>query len=205
MSPRRVRQHSALAYQQIACLVQHQRRLLFLGLDRNEAHRRSGHRLADRIERLELQNRLEREKSTLLTVALDETGEELAESSRAWSRSCWRRSRSAPLGWWTTFGLWGTGALNIGALHDRYGSWPSTLLPHRKAQKADHQSDHPSVKPVALMEDLCTLVCPGGGRFLDPFGGTGTTAVAARNKNFDCVLIEQNAAMRPVIEDRVRR
>jgi len=101
--------------------------------------------------------------------------------------------------------LWGTGALNIGALQDRYGSWPSTLLPHRKAQKADHQSDHPSVKPVPLMEDVCTLVCPGGGRILDPFAGTGTTAVAARNKNFDCVLIEQDATMRRVIEDRVRR
>ena len=100
--------------------------------------------------------------------------------------------------------LWGTGALNIGALQDRYGSWPSTLLPHRKAQRADHQSDHPCVKPVPLMEDLCTLVCPGGGRILDPFGGTGTTAVAARNKNFDCVLIEQDGTMRPVIEARVR-
>jgi hypothetical protein len=102
-------------------------------------------------------------------------------------------------------GLWGTGALNIGALQDRYGSWPSTLFPHRKAQKADHQSDHPSVKPVPLMEDVCTLVCPGGGRILDPFAGTGSTGVAARNKNFDCVLIEQDATMRPVIEDRVRR
>jgi DNA methylase len=100
---------------------------------------------------------------------------------------------------------WGTGALNIGALHDRYGSWPSTLLPHRKAHWADHQSAHPSVKPVPLMEDLCILLCPGGGRILDPFAGTGSTGVAARNKNFDCVLIEQDATMRPVIEDRVRR
>ena len=40
---------------------------------------------------------------------------------------------------------------------------------------------------------------------LDPFAGTGSTGVAARNKNFDCVLIEQDATMRPVIEDRVRR
>jgi site-specific DNA-methyltransferase (adenine-specific) len=101
--------------------------------------------------------------------------------------------------------LWGTGALNIGALHDRYGFWPSTLLTHRKAHKADHQSDHPSVKPIPLMEDICTLICPGGGRILDPFAGTGTTGVAARNKNFDCVLIEQNAAMQSIIEGRVRR
>ena len=98
---------------------------------------------------------------------------------------------------------WGTGALNIGALHDRYGSWPSTLLAHRKAQRADHQSDHPSVKPVPLMEDLCSLICPSGGRILDPFAGTGSTGVAARNRNFDCVLIEQDAAMQPVITARL--
>ena len=78
--------------------------------------------------------------------------------------------------------IWGTGALNIGALQDRYGVWPSNIFPHRKAQKADHQSDHPSVKPVPLMEDICTLICPGGGRILDPFAGTGSTGVAARNK-----------------------
>jgi len=117
--------------------------------------------LRARVERLELQNRLEREKSTLLTVELDETKEELAELKAE--------------------------------------------QPKPKAQKADHQSDHPSVKPVLLMEDVCTLVCPGGGRILDPFAGTGSTGVAARNKNFDCVLIEQDATMRPVIEDRVRR
>ena len=100
---------------------------------------------------------------------------------------------------------WGTGALNIGALQDRYGIWPSSLFTHRKAQKEDHNSDHPSVKPIPLMEDICTLVCPGGGRILDPFAGTGSTGVAARNKNFDCVLIEQNATMREVIEGRLRR
>ena len=57
---------------------------------------------------------------------------------------------------------------------------------------------------MPLMEDLCTLVCPGGGRILDPLLAPAPPAVAARNKNFDCVLIEQDATMRPVIEDRVR-
>ncbi len=100
---------------------------------------------------------------------------------------------------------WGTGALNIGALQDRYGVWPNSLFAHRKARWEDHQSDHPSVKPVPLMEDLCTLVCPGGGRILDPFAGTGSTGVAARNRHFDCVLIEQDPMMGDVIEGRFRR
>jgi site-specific DNA-methyltransferase (adenine-specific) len=76
--------------------------------------------------------------------------------------------------------LWGTGALNIGALKDQYGFWPSTLFTHRKTNKLEHETDHPSVKPVMLMEDVCTLVTPRGGRILDAFGGTGTTAIAAK-------------------------
>ena len=99
---------------------------------------------------------------------------------------------------------WGTGCLNIGALRDQYGFWPGTLLMHRKANRAEHHSNHPAVKPVSLMRDVCTLVCPPGGRILDPFCGTGTTGVAARQRGFDCVLIEQDATMRPVIEERLR-
>jgi hypothetical protein len=99
---------------------------------------------------------------------------------------------------------WGTGVLNIGALSDQYGFWPSTLFAHRKATKEEHQSNHPSVKPLTLMEDLCTLVCPAGGRILDPFAGTGTTGVAALRRHFDCVLIERDPAMLQVIQRRLR-
>lgn len=98
---------------------------------------------------------------------------------------------------------WRTGALNLGALEGRYGTWPDTLLEHKKARKADHQSNHPSVKPVTLMEDLCLLLCPTGGRILDPFAGTGSTGVAARNCGFNCVLIESNPEMETVIRRRI--
>lgn len=97
-----------------------------------------------------------------------------------------------------------TGALNLDALADRQkNGWPTGMLEHRKARKADHGSDHPSVKPVSLMEDLCVLLCPLGGRILDPFAGTGTTAVAARNCGFDCDLIENNPLMEAVIQRRL--
>jgi site-specific DNA-methyltransferase (adenine-specific) len=100
---------------------------------------------------------------------------------------------------------WGTGALNVGVLQDRYKFWPSTMFAHRKARKADHQTEHPSVKPITLMEDICSLICPRGGRILDPFAGTGTTGIAAKRQGFDCVLIEQDPAMCAVIEERIRR
>ena len=60
-----------------------------------------------------------------------------------------------------------------------------------KATKADRAgSKHPTVKPIALMRWLCRLVTPPGGRVLDPFGGSGTTAEAARLEGFDCTLME---------------
>lgn len=98
---------------------------------------------------------------------------------------------------------WGVGAMNIDVFKERTGNWPTTILEHKKARKADHKSDHPSVKPVPLMEDLCQLLCPPGGLILDPFAGTGTTGVAARNLGFDCVLIEKNPEMESVIRRRI--
>ena len=50
---------------------------------------------------------------------------------------------------------------------------------------------HPTVKPVALMEWLVTLVTPPGGVVLDPFMGSGTTGVAAVRKGFRFVGIER--------------
>ena len=96
--------------------------------------------------------------------------------------------------------LWGTGALNIGALQDRYGVWPSNHLPPPQGAEGRSPIHHPSVKPVPLMEDLCTLICPGGGRILDPFAGTGTTGIAARNKNFRLCL--DRARRRHAASDR---
>jgi len=49
---------------------------------------------------------------------------------------------------------------------------------------------HPTVKPVALMRWLVRLVCPPGGAVLDPFGGSGTTGVAAKLAGRLATLVE---------------
>jgi site-specific DNA-methyltransferase (adenine-specific) len=54
-------------------------------------------------------------------------------------------------------------------------------------------NNHPTVKPIALMRWLCRLVTPPGGHVLDPFGGSGTTALAAREEGFRSTLIEMSA------------
>ena len=99
----------------------------------------------------------------------------------------------------------GVGALNLEALREQHGTWPTPVLEHGKARKTEHESDHPSVKPVPLMEDLCRLLCPPGGHILDPFAGTGTTGVAAQRCGFDCTLIEVNPEMEAVIRRRIEQ
>ena len=62
---------------------------------------------------------------------------------------------------------------------------------------------HPTVKPVALMEWLVTLTTPEGGLVLDPFAGTGTTLQAARDKGFRAIGIEQDPDYIRLIETRL--
>lgn len=95
------------------------------------------------------------------------------------------------------------GALNIGEIKKRTGNWPTTVLEYAKASVKDHKSNHPSVKPIDLMQALCVMLCPPGGHILDPFAGTGTTGAAAIREGFDATVIEMNAEMEAVIRDRV--
>jgi len=52
-------------------------------------------------------------------------------------------------------------------------------------QKTKIGNNHPTVKPVALMKYLITLVTPAGGKVLDPFTGSGSTGMAAVELNYD--------------------
>jgi site-specific DNA-methyltransferase (adenine-specific) len=45
-------------------------------------------------------------------------------------------------------------------------------------QSTDGKNNHPTVKPVALMKYLITLITPKGGKVLDPFNGSGSTGMA---------------------------
>lgn len=70
-------------------------------------------------------------------------------------------------------------------------------------QTWQHLNAHPTVKPVALMRWLCRLVTPPGGTILDPFLGSGTTAVAAVEEGFKCVGIEREPEYAAVAEARI--
>jgi len=69
-------------------------------------------------------------------------------------------------------------------------------------RKTSHTNPHPMAKPVALMRYLIRLVTPPGGTVLDPFLGSGTTAVAAILESFDWIGCELTAEYLPIIEAR---
>ena len=62
---------------------------------------------------------------------------------------------------------------------------------------------HATVKPLALMEWLVSLIVPPGGVVLDPFAGSGTTLQAAVNKGFTPIGIEQDADYIQLIHQRM--
>ena len=66
------------------------------------------------------------------------------------------------------------------------------------------QNFHPTVKPLALMRYLIKLVTPPGGTVLDPFLGSGTTAVAATLEGFEWIGCEMTEDYWPIIEARVK-
>ncbi len=66
------------------------------------------------------------------------------------------------------------------------------------------KNNHPTVKPIKLMEYLITLVTPRGGIVLDPFMGSGTTGCAARKNGFAFVGVELNPEYLKIAEKRIK-
>lgn len=62
---------------------------------------------------------------------------------------------------------------------------------------------HPTPKPLRLMEWLVVKACPPGGLVLDPFGGSGTTAIAAIREGRRCLLIEKEERYADIAQKRV--
>jgi site-specific DNA-methyltransferase (adenine-specific) len=81
------------------------------------------------------------------------------------------------------------------AILDKQSGGASRFFYCAKASKRERGDGnvHPTVKPLKLMEYLVTLVTPPNGVVLDPFAGSGTTGIAAKNKGFDFIGIERDA------------
>ena len=67
------------------------------------------------------------------------------------------------------------------------------------------QNTHPTVKPIELMKYLCRLVTPKGGTVLDPFMGSGSTGMAAKDEGFDFIGIEKEKEYYEIAEARIKK
>ena len=101
--------------------------------------------------------------------------------------------------------IWDKGSMGLGAgfraqheviLHFTAGSpeyHDKGLSNVLKCPRVGQDREHQTEKPVSLIEQLIRVACPPSGVVLDPFGGSGTTGVAAQNLGRGCICIERDA------------
>lgn len=65
------------------------------------------------------------------------------------------------------------------------------------------KNNHPTVKPINLMEYLINMITPTQGIVLDPFTGSGSTGVAAVKNNFSFIGIEMDEDYIKIAEARI--
>ena len=88
--------------------------------------------------------------------------------------------------------------------HRGDGRDPDLQSANMPAQRATaRRNDHPTVKPVDLMRWLCRLVTPPGGLILDPFLGSGTTAMAALDEGFRVIGIDREERYITIARHRI--
>ena len=68
----------------------------------------------------------------------------------------------------------------------------------------ERKNIHPTVKPIELMKYLCRLVTPKGGTVLDPFMGSGSTGIAAKDEGFDFIGIEKEQEYFDIANARIK-
>lgn len=85
-------------------------------------------------------------------------------------------------------------------------AWVSKQMPAKMYKKwvVDFQKYHPTTKPTELME-WCLTFFPEANLILDPFLGSGTTAVACKKLNRNFIGIEISPEYCKIAEDRLKQ
>lgn len=73
----------------------------------------------------------------------------------------------------------------------------------KSKRERGEDNNHPTVKPIALLEYLIRLVTPPNGLVLDPFSGSGSTGVAAVSLGFQFLGIEKESAYCDIARKRI--
>lgn len=81
--------------------------------------------------------------------------------------------------------------------------WDINTEPRRR--RASGVDDHPAVMPMTLARRCITITSEPGDAVLDPYAGSGTTLLAARDLNRRWAGIELNPAFVDLIEHRLKQ
>ena len=73
------------------------------------------------------------------------------------------------------------------------------------SEKAPATNNHPTVKPIALMEYLIKMVTREDGVVLDPFMGSGTTMLACQNTKRNGIGVELDKNYFKIAETRINK
>jgi site-specific DNA-methyltransferase (adenine-specific) len=90
----------------------------------------------------------------------------------------------------------------IGSEKTRCQCPPGAKKTDKKVYK--NKNNHPTVKPIALMEYLCKLVTPKNGVCMDIFAGSGSTGIACVNSGFRFIGIEKEKDYFEIGEARIK-
>ena len=86
------------------------------------------------------------------------------------------------------------------------GNVKAGALPLFGEGEHEERNPHPTVKPTSLMRYLCTLTKPPeGGTILDPFMGSGSTLIAARQTGRRAIGVEISEEYAEIAAKRLER
>lgn len=96
---------------------------------------------------------------------------------------------------------------NAGGLGDIGGA--SRFFYCAKASKSERSkgleiNNHPTVKPVKLMQYLVRMITPPNGLCLDPYNGSGTTGIACKLEGVNYIGIEREKEYCDISEARIK-
>lgn len=149
-------------------------------------------------------------KGVNISRQLEKKGVDGADDWKGW-HSCLRNEWEAicvlqkPLtdNYVTTFKEFGTGLFYTSRPD---GGFQSNILENIERGPAEDFNVHCTVKPLPLMDKLVKMFVPRqkGALLLDPFAGSGTTLLAAKNNGIDYVGIEIEERYLDIIEGRLK-
>ncbi len=81
--------------------------------------------------------------------------------------------------------------------------FPKSVIKFSRDMNRDKSNNHPTQKPLALFEYLIKTYTLEGQTVLDPFGGSGTSSIAARNLNRQFIVMEKEEKYYNMILERL--